>query len=79
MRCQDPSADPKAGEELDHCPQIPVISIFLKQGFDRLSRMEAPRPVRTSSAGLDRVFRECLIEVHGNLIQAGEPRPPEGH
>jgi len=60
----------KSGEELDRGPHIPEISSFLKQELDRLSQLPAPQTERTSSADLDGVFRECLIETHGNCIRA---------
>ena len=63
----------KAGEELDRGPYLPTISSFLKQELDHLSQTEAPSPARTSPTALDRVFRESLIEIHGNAIQAAEP------
>jgi len=66
----------KSGEELDRGPHIPEISSFLKQELDRLSQLQAPPSERTSSAALDRVFRECLIEVCGDRIQSGESLAP---
>jgi predicted nucleotidyltransferase len=66
---QDLVGRKRSGEELDRGPQIPAISSFLKREVDRLSQLQAPRTARTSSVGLDQVFRECLIDVHGNSIQ----------
>jgi predicted nucleotidyltransferase len=60
----------RAGEELDRGPRIPVISTFLTQKLDRLSGLQAPPAARPSSAGLDQAFRECLIELYGDHIQA---------
>lgn len=59
----------KSGEELDRGPHIPEISRFLKQELDRLSLLQSPPSERVSSDDLDRVFRECLIEVHGDRFQ----------
>jgi predicted nucleotidyltransferase len=56
----------KSGEELDRGPHIPEISRFLKQELDRLSLLQSPPSERVSSDDLDRVFRECLIEVYGD-------------
>lgn len=56
----------KSGEELDRGPHIPEISRFLKQEVDRLSLLQSPPSERVSSDDLDRVFRECLIEVYGD-------------
>ncbi len=63
----------KSGEELDRGPHIPEISSFLKQELDRLSQLPSPASERISSADLDRVFRECLIEVHGDRIGPMDP------
>jgi hypothetical protein len=58
----------KAGEELDRGPQIPVISSFLVRELDRLAERQAPPATPTTAAGLDQVFRECLIEIYGDRI-----------
>jgi len=63
----------KAGEELDRGPQIPRISDFLARELDRLSAGQAPPAVPTSWAGLDQVFRECLIEIYGDRVQTAPP------
>lgn len=76
---QDLIGRKKSGEELDRGPHIPEISTFLKRELDRLSQLPTPQTPRTSCAGLDQVFRECLIEIHGNAIQATEPPGENGH
>jgi uncharacterized protein len=58
----------KAGEELDRGSAIPVLSDFLSRELERLSGRQAPPVMPTSSAGLDQVFRECLIEIYGDRI-----------
>jgi predicted nucleotidyltransferase len=63
----------RAGEELDRGPRIPVLSTFLAQELDRLSALPAPPAARPSSAELDQAFRECLIEIYGDHIQATLP------
>jgi predicted nucleotidyltransferase len=63
----------KAGEELDRGPRIPVISDFLMRELERLASRPAPPAVHLSSAGLDQVFRACLIDVYGRLIQEIPP------
>jgi predicted nucleotidyltransferase len=63
----------KAGEELDRGPHIPVISGFLAHEVDRLSGLQAPPAKHTSSAKLDQVFRECLIDIYGDKIRADLP------
>jgi predicted nucleotidyltransferase len=63
----------RTGEELDRGPQIPVLSAFLAGEVERLSVLPAPPAAGTSSAGLDQVFRECLIEIYGDRIQASLP------
>jgi len=65
----------RAGEELDRGPRIAVISTFLARELDRLSGLQAPPTARPSSAELDQAFRECLIEIYGDHIQA---LPPSG-
>ncbi len=73
LAIQDLIRRKRSGEELDHGPHIPAISSFLQRELDRLSQIDAPLPVRTSSAGLDHVFRESLIEVYGDSIRDTEP------
>ena len=63
----------KAGEELDRGPHIPAISSFLSHEMDRLSGLQAPPAVHSSLARLDHVFRQCLIDIYGNRIQADPP------
>ncbi len=63
----------KAGEELDRGPHIPAISSFLSHEVDRLSALQAPPARHASPARLDRVFRECLIDIYGGKIQADVP------
>jgi len=60
----------RAGEELDRGPHIPVISNFLSREVDRLSALAAPPAARTSTAELDRAFRECLIDIYDDRIRA---------
>jgi len=63
----------KAGDELARGPRIPVISDFLEAELTRLSAKEAPPAARTSGADLDRVFRQCLIDVYGACIDVDSP------
>lgn len=67
---RDRVARKRAGEELDRGPRIPAISDFLGQELARLSRKEPPPTCHVSSTELDRVFRECLIELYGDRFQA---------
>jgi predicted nucleotidyltransferase len=70
---QDLIARKKAGEELDRGPHIPALSSFLSHEVDRLSGLQAPPAKHAAPAQLDRVFRECLIDIHGDRIQADPP------
>jgi predicted nucleotidyltransferase len=63
----------KAGEELDRGPHIPVISSFLSHEVNRLSGLQAPPARHASPARLDQVFRECLMDIYGDKIQADLP------
>jgi hypothetical protein len=63
----------KEGDELARGPRIPIISDFLEHELARLSDKSAPPAMRTSTDDLDRAFRQCLIEVHGNRIEASPP------
>ena len=63
----------KAGEELDRGPHIPAISSFLSHEVDRLSGLQALPAVHSSPARLDHVFRQCLIDIYDNRIQAEPP------
>ncbi len=63
----------RAGEELDRGPHIAAISDFLSHEVDRLSGLQAPSARHASSARLDQVFRECLIDIYGDTIQAVPP------
>lgn len=59
----------KIGNELDHGPQIPVISEFIEAEITRLSALKAP-PVRSVSVEpLDRSFRDSLVDVYGKRIR----------
>ena len=64
----------RSGEELDRGPHIPVLSRFLEREVERLSALAAPPVAPTSTARLDQVFRECLIEIYGAEIGPEEGR-----
>jgi len=59
----------KEGDELARGPRIPIISDFLENELTRLSEQPAPPAPRTSADDLDRVFRQCLIDLYGDRIQ----------
>lgn len=63
----------QAAEELQRGPRIPVISDFLDRELARLAEKQAPPATRTSTADLDRAFRQCLIDVYGHRIEADSP------
>ncbi len=64
----------KAGEELDRGPHIPALSRFLAREVDRLSNLAAPAVTPASGARLDRVFRECLIDLYGAEVRSDDGR-----
>jgi len=63
----------RAGEELDRGPHIPAISDFLSHEVNRLSGFQAPPARHASSARLDQVLRECLLDIYGDRIRADLP------
>jgi len=71
---EDLVARKKAGDELSRGARIRVISDFLEAELTRLSAKEPPPATRTSAADLNRVFRQCLIDLYGGRIDADSPR-----
>jgi predicted nucleotidyltransferase len=58
----------RAGDELDRGPRIPVISEFIDREIQRLSGIAELPAANLSAQSIDNIFRECLIEVYGNII-----------
>jgi len=58
----------RAGDELDRGPRIPVISEFIDKEIQRLAGIAELPASNLCTQSIDRVFRECLIEVYGNVI-----------
>jgi predicted nucleotidyltransferase len=58
----------RAGDELDRGPRIPIISEFIDREIQRLSGIAELPAANLSAQFIDSIFRECLIEVYGNII-----------